>query len=421
MVEGTPSAISEAEPQGTELPLAGVKVVEVAGFVFVPMATTILADLGADVIKVEPISGEPLRRGRSGLPDADEPRELGSSQMLAEMSNRGKRSISIDLKSESGREILNRLVADADIFATSYLTGIRKKLKIDVDDIRAINPSIIYARGSGWGSLGPMRDDPAFDLVSAWAESGVAATMADVNGEPPTMPLGFFDAPAGSVLAGALGIALYRKAVHGVGSVVDTSLLNIGMWAVQSDISAHSLGIDPGKPSRHNPRDALVSWYQTADDRWIFFVLTRSATEFSELCERFDSQELASDERFVDSPARLSNARELSEELTKCIGRFTLDELEARLEGFGGVWGAMRHPHEASGHPQSMANGMIVDHSTNRGVDLKLVGTPFHFDEQPTRPAGPTPGVGEHTSEILRSLGYAEEQVEALKAEGACR
>ncbi|MFV0307745.1 MAG: CaiB/BaiF CoA transferase family protein [Desertimonas sp.] len=381
-------------------PLQGVRVVEVAGFVFVPIATAIMADLGADVIKIEPPTGDGLRRGNLGGGD-----EIEAMDVLVEFSNRGKRSVALDLSGDEGRAALYRLVETADVFATSYLERVRRRLQIDVEDIQAIKPSIIYARGSGWGSVGPMRDAPAFDLVSAWAGSGVASLMVDREGEPPTMPIGIFDTQAGSVLAGAIAMALYQRAVSGVGTVVDSSLLNAGMWAIQADITSDRLGIETVRTIRDRPNNALVNWYRTRDGRWVYFALTRSAAEWSDLCRVTDRVDLLDDERFATEADRLRNAHSLGDVLSELIAQRSLAQWQDAFADFTGCWGPMLEPAELPVHPQVAVNGFMNDHRTVAGSPIELVAPPMRFGGASTRPAGPAPFVGQHTTEVLAEVG----------------
>ena len=400
-------------------PLDGIRVVEVAGFVFVPLAGSIMADLGADVIKVEPRGGDLMRGTRTAQARfADDDGPTPPSSLLAEFANRGKRSITLDLSQESGREVLRRLVHTADVFSTSYLEGVRQRLRIDVADIHAINPSVIYARGSGWGAAGPMRNAPAFDLASAWAGSGIADALTDSQGEPPSMPIGIFDVQAANSLAGAIGIALFQRLRTGVATVVDTSLLNVGMWAGQTDIAAAPHRIPVGRTDRRHPYNALVNWYRTADARWIFFVMMRAGHRWAEMCDIIDRPDLATDERFSTDTVRADNAAACAAILDEVFATATLDEWRARFDGFEGCWGPMLKPEELHQHPQTAPNGFLTDHVTNTGFQLKLVAPPMHFGDRPTASSGPAPEVGQHTELLLLDLGYSWDEIGDLADQG---
>lgn len=406
-------------PPGT-LPFAGVRVVEAAGFVFVPMATAILADLGADVIKVEAPGGDLLRKGRTGAagPDAA---PLDSSAVLVELANRSKRSIALDLRSTDGRSVMRRLIAGADVFATSFLPGVRTKLALDAESVRSINPSIVYATGSGWGGTGPMRHAPAFDLVSAWAGGGLASLLARSHGEPPDMPIGIFDTTGGCMLAGAIAAALYRKALTGEGSVVDSSLMNVGMWSVQADISAATAGVDLGGPSRARRTNSLVSWYQAADGRWLYFALTRSPDEFVEFCDRLGRPDIPSDPRFAAGNDRIANADALAAVLDAVFATADSEHWLQALDGFGGVWGPGVRPDELADHPQVRANGFVADHRTAAGESIGLVAPPMQFDGAPVHPLSSAPSVGQHSEDILAELGLDDDEIADLMSRGVSR
>lgn len=399
-------------------PLTGVKVVEVGAFVFVPMAGAILADLGADVVKVEPRTGDPMRGTVNGNTMVQTDSGLQPPNLLVELSNRGKRSIALDLTTEDGRAVLHRLVREADVFTTSYLEDTRRRLGVDVDDIRSINPRIIYARGSGWGPTGPMANDPAYDLVSAWAGSGLAHAVAARDGEPPSMPIGIYDTQAGNVLAGAIGIALYRRSVTGEGMVVDTALLNAGMFAVQSEITAAPLRMETGRTNRAAPHNALVNWYETKDGRWIYFVIARVGDLLPDFYGVLDRPDLVDDERFATDEGRASNSMELAAILADVFAARPLAEWEERFRGFRGCWGAMRTSAEMHEHPQTEPNGFIHRHRSNNGFELPCVAPPMHFDGAATHPRGPAPEVGQHSELLLVELGYDWDQITALQDAG---
>jgi crotonobetainyl-CoA:carnitine CoA-transferase CaiB-like acyl-CoA transferase len=399
-------------------PLTGVKVVEVAAYVFVPMAGAVLADLGADVIKVEPRRGDPMRGTTNANTAAQTLDGRRDPNLLAEMSNRGKRSIALDLATPDGRAVLYRLVEHADVFTTSYLDTTRRNLGVDIDDIRAVNPRIIYARGNGWGSRGPMHDAPAYDLVSAWAGSGLAATLADGDGEPPSMPIAIFDSQAGCTLAGAIGIALYRREVTGEGMVVESSLLNAGMFAVQSEISAAPLRMDTGRTDRAKPHNALVNWYRTADGRWLYFVIARVGNLLPDLFDVLGRPDLLDDERFATDEGRARNARDFARILDAVFAQRTFEEWCERFARFRGCWGPLLESPELPEHPQVVANGFVNHYETNQGVELGLVAPAMQFDDVPTRPAGPAPEVGQHSELLLLEHGFSWDEIAALQDGG---
>ncbi|MEY2925814.1 MAG: hypothetical protein RL367_291, partial [Pseudomonadota bacterium] len=220
-------------------PLAGIKVVEVSMWAFVPSAGAMLADMGADVIKIEPHTGDPVR----GLAMAGIKPGTGGFTFMYEIWNRGKRSVTLDIAAEGALEVLHKMLADADVFLTSLLPPARRKLGIDVEDLRARHPRLIYAVGSGQGVHGPDAEKGGYDTISFWSRTGVASAVTpDDLPYPLPMPGGAFgDSMSGSMLAGGIAAAIAQRAMTGKASVVDVSLLNAGMWVMQPGIVASNL------------------------------------------------------------------------------------------------------------------------------------------------------------------------------------
>jgi formyl-CoA transferase len=392
--------------------LAGIRVVEVAGYIFVPTAGAVLADLGADVIKVEPLTGDPMRHAQRVMAVEGGLSGLGC---LFEAANRGKHSIALDLRAEEGRRILDRLVATADVFATSYLPGVRGRLAVDVDDVRAINPRLIYARGSGWGDRGPMRDVAAYDMTAAWASSGAADWFGTGLETLPQQPYGFYDVQAGHALAGAIGVALFQRERTGVAPVVDVSLVNVGWWAMQAEISAGALGspsnhIDPVAPS--NP---LVNWYRTADDRWLVLSMAEGDHWWVQLCERLGHPDLASSPAFATGKDRAANSAECAAALRDAFREQTLAQWQDRFAGFAGAWSPVLRPEEVLHHAQAGANQFVNPLVTSGGLTMDVVASPLQLDGHTTLPAGPTPRIGQHTDDVLADLGYHPTEIAQLR------
>ncbi|HVU60508.1 MAG TPA: CoA transferase, partial [Mycobacteriales bacterium] len=257
---------------GAGKPFDGVRVVEVAAWTFVPGAGAIMADLGADVIKIEPPSGDPQRGLMNLLSQAE-----GGPNPFIEIPNRGKRSVTLDLTTDGGRALLLRLVETADVFLTSYLPRLRERMRIDVDDLRAVNPRLVYVRGSGWGSAGPKVDIGGYDAAAAWAGGGAMYKLTEPGAESPAMqPAAFYDLQGSSYIAGAVAMALFRRERTGEGGVVDVSLLNTGMWSMSPDIVAAPYTGELFRADRKSAGNPIASFYRTADDRWISLVCLQS-------------------------------------------------------------------------------------------------------------------------------------------------
>jgi crotonobetainyl-CoA:carnitine CoA-transferase CaiB-like acyl-CoA transferase len=394
-------------------PLEGVRVVEVANWTFVPAAGAVLSDLGADVIKVESPTGDPQRALRNLLNLGED----GPNPFL-EIPNRGKRSFTADLNLESGRKALARVLATADVFLTSNLAPIRRKLHIEVEDIRAANPQIIYVRGTGWGAHGPMADVGGYDVACGWATSGMAYKMSLPEG-PLVQPPAFFDLQGANTIAGAVGIALFKRERTGETSVIDVSLMHVGMWALAPDIVGTPFSGATGPPDRTKPPNPGVNTYRTSDGRWIYLVLLQAARYWADLCNHLGCPELIEDERFVDDAARYTNRAACVAALDAAFGSKTLDELRLALDGFTGVWAPVLRPDEIPDHPQILPNGLFPVVTPQSGNPFNLVPAPMHFDDVPTVPRAAAPELGQHTEEILLETGLDWDEISELRESGA--
>jgi len=396
----------------------GIRVLEVASWTYVPVAGGILTEWGADVIKVEhPETGDP-QRGlvTSGLVP------LGGVAHMVELPNRGKRSIGLDIKSEKGRELLLRLAAQADVFLTNFLPAQRAKLRIDVDDIRAVNPDIIYARGSAHGQHGPEANEGGYDNSTFWARSGAADTVSpDELGYPVPQPgAAFGDVLGGLTIAGGISAALLHRERTGEALTVDGSLLSMGAWAMGASIAASAaFGVE--RIPRYRPADApnsLVNSYATKDGRFVSLVMLQTDKFWPELVTALGRPELATDERFADHAARMKNNKEANAELAALFGARTFDEVTEVLSAGRGPWAPVQRPIDVLSDPQIVANGYLRDLKDDKGNAFQLVPAPLQFNGESgdTRRA---PAHGEHTDEVLGELGLDTDEIIELKIAGA--
>jgi crotonobetainyl-CoA:carnitine CoA-transferase CaiB-like acyl-CoA transferase len=303
-------------------PLEGIRVLEVAMYGFVPSAGAVLTEWGAEVIKVEhPVTGDPQR----GLRQIGPLRVEGDPNPNVENANRGKRSIGLDMAVPEGREVLHKLARRSDVFLTSFLPGARKKFGIDLDDIRAVNPKVIYARGSAFGPRGPEADKGGYDMTAFWCRAGAAAssTPAGVEGiiGPPGPAYG--DTISGTNLAGGIAAALLKRERTGEPSVVDVSLLGSGVWAMGHTVALTvHLGerlVAPPLGAHGSPINPLVGLYGTSDGRYVSFVMMQPTKFWADVCRHIDLPELANDPRFATVEQIAANTAEAVEILTKAI------------------------------------------------------------------------------------------------------
>jgi crotonobetainyl-CoA:carnitine CoA-transferase CaiB-like acyl-CoA transferase len=398
--------------------LAGVRVVEVAAWTFVPISGAVLAEWGADVIKVEhPQSGDP-QRGlvSSGLvPGAD------GVNFMFEIPNRWKRSVALDLSTDGGRELLYRLVETADVFVTNYLPDVRARLRIDVDDIRARKPDVIYVRGSGQGARGPEAGRGGFDGASYWARAGLAMAFKDAKAEwPVDQRPAFGDVLGGLTIAGGIAAALARRERTGVPSVVDVSLLGLGLWSLGPEVTSSKLyeGVDLPTFDRDSIPNPLVGTYPTKDGRFITLVLLQSDRFWPDLCAHLDRPDLLEDPRFIDAAARYEHRSECIQVLREVFRGRTFDEWCERLQTLQGVWAPMQTPLEVHDDPQVVANGYLEPIAAESGQEFVLPANPVQFDETPPA-VRRAPEHGEHTDEVLLELGITYDEIIEHKISGA--
>jgi crotonobetainyl-CoA:carnitine CoA-transferase CaiB-like acyl-CoA transferase len=402
-------------------PMAGVRVLEVAQFTFVPSAGAVLSDWGADVIKVEHAERGDAQRGLSAVMSM--PVGSGSFAPLMEHPNRGKRSIGLALERPEALDVLHDLIRSSDVFLTNFLPAARKRLGIEVDDVRKVNPDIIYVRGSGFGSNGPDNERGGYDSTAFWARGGSAL------GTTPTqfdglckMPAGAYgDSLGGMTIAGGIAAALLARERTGETSVVDVSLLGVGAWANALAVGFALLtgGPPDREPTTRSARtNPLAGNYRTADNRWIVLAMLQLGRYWPEFCGRIGREDLITDERFATVEALMDNTAEAAEILQSEIAGRTLSEWTARFSGMEGQWGVAQDPWEVGQDPALRANGMIAEVLDVDGGRRELVANPVQFDETPASLTR-APQFAEHTDEILRGLGKSDDELISLKIAGA--
>ncbi|WP_426574439.1 CaiB/BaiF CoA transferase family protein [Aquihabitans sp. McL0605] len=398
--------------------LQGVRILEVAEHTFVPAASALLADWGAEVIKIEHVTRGDAMRGLASSGVGVVPTDV---HVLLEHSNRGKKSLGLDLTTDEGLDILHKLAATSDVFLTNKLPGVRTKLHIGVDEIRAHNEKIIYVRGTGQGERGPDADKGSYDALAFWARAGIAlgSNRPEYDLVPMPPAPGFGDSIGAMTIAGGIMGALFHREKTGEATVVDVSLLGTGLWAMGQAVALSLvLDIPWGAPPANRPRsNPLTRNYETKDGRSLMFTCLQGGKYWPLLCDVLERPDLKADERFADQASLLDNSADAIAILDEIFAGATLAEWRDTLEPFEGQWAVVQHTLEAAVDPQTVANGYLQDCETTTGIPFQMVAAPVQYDEQPA-PTHRAPEFNEHGDEILADLGLDWDAIVDLKVRG---
>jgi crotonobetainyl-CoA:carnitine CoA-transferase CaiB-like acyl-CoA transferase len=401
--------------------MKGVRVLEVAQFTFVPAAGAILADWGADVIKVEhPVRGDTQRGFINMGGVAVDP----NRHPLIEHPNRGKRSVGIDVSTQGGQELIYEIAKTADVFLTNYLPSVRQKNKFDIEHIRAANPNIIYARGSAYGDKGPERNVGGFDGTAFWSRSGVGYSMTPKELEG-TLSQGipaFGDSMGGMSIAGGISAALFHRARTGEALEMDVSLLSTAWWAagalVTQGIETGVITRNPMPSSGGSAKNPLMGNFLTSDRGTINFCMVSPTGLIRDTFEHLGIPEAADDPRFADVHKLIANSKAASDLIVAAIGAKPFAYWRQHLRTMKGQWAPVQSLIDLASDEQALANDMIVEVEGNDGVPFKVVRGPVQFNHEPTRTTR-APQASEHTESFLLELGLEWERIEKLKSLGA--
>ena len=395
--------------------LEGLKVIEMGHFVAAPAAGAMLADWGAEVIKIEPLDGEAFRGFKNLLLAM-----TGSyTNWRFEVVNRNKKSIALDLTNEKGRDILYKLIESTDIFLTNYEASVLEKLKVDYHTFNQVNPKIIYALVTGYGTKGPDKDERGFDFAAAWARTGIQHLIGQPGRVPPQQRGGMMDRTTGAYMVAASLAALRHRDKTGQGQEIEFSLYHTGIWTISADYQVALAGQPLVQNNRHTALNPLWNSICCKDGRWLQLAMLQSDLSWPGFCKAIDRPELEHDPRFVDLVNRGMNNQELIQLLDDVFATRDRFEWEERLRKYDCIYGRIETPEEVINDPQTEANGIFEETEHPEVGKIKYVTTPVKFNQNPAKVRTTSPEVGQHTEEILLELGYSWEEISEFKDQKA--
>jgi crotonobetainyl-CoA:carnitine CoA-transferase CaiB-like acyl-CoA transferase len=395
--------------------LDNYRVIELGMWVAGPGAGGVLADWGADVVKVETPVGDPMRRIFQLLAGHGQP-----ESPPFDLDNRGKRSVVVDLATDDGIEVVRRLLRDADVFLTNLRPEAVERLGLGPERLLADFPRLVYASVSGYGLEGPEVGRAGYDVGAFWARSGIASMMAPGDTPPPGVRAGMGDHITGiTTVAGVLAALLDRERT-GRGQLVEASLLRTGIYSVGWDLGIQMrFGKNAAVQPRTSELNPMCNCYAAGDGRWFWLLGVEADRLWPKLCTAIERTDLLTDERFSTARGRRHNAPELVELLDGVFAGSTRDDLTARFDREDVWWAPVNTLEEVLVDPQAVAAGAFVDVPAGEGAPAhRAVATPITFHGTGLPPVGAVPGLGQHTDEVLEAAGYGAADIERLRAAG---
>ena len=393
--------------------LAGLKIIELATYIAAPGAGAILADWGAEIIKIEPTDGDPIRKFFDTIGTETE------ENPVFDMDNRGKRGVAIDFGREEGRQAVERLLQTADVFLTNLRPGALARAGLDYERVSKSHPKLIYASVTGYGLTGPEANKPGFDLAAFWARAGVGALTTPKGAEPFPLRTGVGDHTCSIATAAGILAAVVERSRTGKGRLVETSLLKSGVYSISSDMS---IALRFGKLASNRPRadavNPLNNFFLCRDGRWICLLPRQGSADWPKIAKAASRADLLDDPRFQGARARRTHGRDLVAELDKGFASMDFAEAAQGLDREDVVWSPMQSAKDVIEDPQAHAAGCFVAIAGPTGEPRMSLASPVRFGgfDEGVRPAPPS--LGQHTDEVLAELGYSAEDIARLRGAG---
>ena len=396
--------------------LSGIRVLDIGSYVAGPAAATVMSDFGADVVKVEPLAGDPYRALLGGLL-AEYP------NFFWDQDSRNKRSIAIDFTTAQGRDAIDRLIRRSDVVVTNYLPELLGRLKLAYEDVRALNEAVIYGQVNSYGLVGPDANRTGFDATAWWARSGLMDWVRRPQGAHAVSSPGMGDHPTSMSLFGGIMAALYRRQLTGEGAHVHTSLLANGAWSHCMMIQGALIGYDTSdkRTTEDIKSTPLATMYETSDGRAILLSILNPAKEWPKFAVALGHEEWLDDPRFVDPATRYQHRQELYDLAVQAFGSDTVASWRERLDAAGITYSVAQSISEVINDEQMYVNDVLTKVEPGPHFYAYTVNSPFWVSGAEKRTPRLAPGIGEHTREVLLEIGFSEAEVGTMLADGAAR
>lgn len=397
-------------------PLDDVVVIEIDNWMASPSAGAVLADLGARVIKIEPLTGDPMRGMSRPIKSPDVPDDLKALDFQFDVDNRGKESIAVALDKEEGAELVRKLVASADIFMCNLLVNRQEKFGLDPESLLKIKPNLVHATLTGYGTSGPDAWRPGYDVTAFFGRSGLYdAQREGIDGIVPMARPAQGDHTTGLAFVSSILAALRLAERSGEGQVVETSLYETAVWTQASDYAVTAIDHAPVRRRARKEMLAITAnRFPCGDDKWVVFNMLPDTAYWPRMCQAIDVEHLLEDERFIDASARYKNMAALIDIFDEALSKKTRDEWGEIFDKAGLIWGPVLGLHEVPQDPHAIELGMFPKIEHPEAGSYTTVNIPMRFAKADVGPKGPSPKVGEHTAQVLQDHGFSQDQIGSM-------